>query len=457
MVATTSASLTPPLVVLCLCVSVVIRCLVGFFGHSGQNDPPLYGDFEAQRHWMEITYHTPISEWYFSTKNNDLNYWGLDYPPLTAYHSWLCGYVAHNFLNSSWVDLHSSRGIEDDSIRQFMRGTSLIVDVLIFIPAALCWVSLCFYRASKRHNMIHQNSRNQELKQLSSYQTLDKRKQKIVTLSTHPKESRLTNIFYFFALLLHPAFILIDHGHFQYNSKDFVKGLVHLTYTGIVVLGTFILCFLPFLFDIRLISQVIHRLFPISRGLFEDKVANFWCIADVFLKMRQTNDAASLARISLTTTVAAILPSGIHVMMKPSLRNFRLALINSSLAFFLFAFQVAICMFEYPSCATAFMTVATISMFPLLYRDHQAIPFIATLGLSVTVYWVAFMCQKTTRLQRVLVAGSTSVGLLLCLLYVLVAPPPHLPDLWSLVLATYGFSHFMLAFLYFNGQQLLSK
>lgn len=44
---------------------------------------------------------------------------------------------------------------------------------------------------------------------------------------------------------------------------------------------------------------VIHRLFPISRGLFEDKVANFWCIADVFLKMRQTNDAASLARIRL--------------------------------------------------------------------------------------------------------------------------------------------------------------
>lgn len=47
----------------------------------------MHGDFEAQRHWMEITIHLPISMWYFY----DLQYWGLDYPPLTAYHSWLLG------------------------------------------------------------------------------------------------------------------------------------------------------------------------------------------------------------------------------------------------------------------------------------------------------------------------------------------------------------------------------
>lgn len=49
--------------------------------------PPMYGDFEAQRHWMELTIHLPITQWYFY----DLQYWGLDYPPLTAYHSWLLG------------------------------------------------------------------------------------------------------------------------------------------------------------------------------------------------------------------------------------------------------------------------------------------------------------------------------------------------------------------------------
>lgn len=30
---------------------------------------------------------------YFNSTNNNLLYWGLDYPPLTAYHSWLCGFV----------------------------------------------------------------------------------------------------------------------------------------------------------------------------------------------------------------------------------------------------------------------------------------------------------------------------------------------------------------------------
>jgi alpha-1,3-glucosyltransferase len=47
----------------------------------------MHGDFEAQRHWMEITTKLPIALWYFY----DLQYWGLDYPPLTAYHSWLIG------------------------------------------------------------------------------------------------------------------------------------------------------------------------------------------------------------------------------------------------------------------------------------------------------------------------------------------------------------------------------
>lgn len=47
----------------------------------------MYGDFEAQRHWMELTTTVPISDWYW----HDIEWWGLDYPPLTAYHSWLCG------------------------------------------------------------------------------------------------------------------------------------------------------------------------------------------------------------------------------------------------------------------------------------------------------------------------------------------------------------------------------
>jgi alpha-1,3-glucosyltransferase len=65
----------------------LFRWTTGLWGYSGFESPPMHGDFEAQRHWMELTQHLPVSHWYFY----DLDWWGLDYPPLTAYHSWLLG------------------------------------------------------------------------------------------------------------------------------------------------------------------------------------------------------------------------------------------------------------------------------------------------------------------------------------------------------------------------------
>ncbi len=49
----------------------------------------MFGDYEAQRHWLEVTLHLPVKEWYY----HDLPYWGLDYPPLTAYVSYIWGYM----------------------------------------------------------------------------------------------------------------------------------------------------------------------------------------------------------------------------------------------------------------------------------------------------------------------------------------------------------------------------
>jgi len=79
----------------------------------------MFGDYEAQRHWMEITKWIPVSDWYRETGDNDLQYWGLDYPPLTAFHSRLCGEVMH-FLEPDSVALHSSRGYREAHLR-YMR------------------------------------------------------------------------------------------------------------------------------------------------------------------------------------------------------------------------------------------------------------------------------------------------------------------------------------------------
>jgi len=58
---------------------------------AGQHKPPMFGDFEAQRHWMEVTLNIPVSEWYSNSSSNDLLYWGLDYPPVAAYLAWIIG------------------------------------------------------------------------------------------------------------------------------------------------------------------------------------------------------------------------------------------------------------------------------------------------------------------------------------------------------------------------------
>lgn len=81
---TVSQWVTIPLV---LMVVGLFRWTTSLWGYSGYQSPPMHGDFEAQRHWMEITKHLPVSQWYFY----DLQWWGLDYPPLTAYHSWILG------------------------------------------------------------------------------------------------------------------------------------------------------------------------------------------------------------------------------------------------------------------------------------------------------------------------------------------------------------------------------
>lgn len=265
----------------------------------------MYGDYEAQRHWQEITVNIPVSQWYTNTPDNDLQYWGLDYPPLTAYHSLINGIVARK-LNSSYVELKTSRGISTEDHKYFMRLTVLVLDALLYLP--------CVYYA---------------IRQI----------QKRFLIRSEQ------NLIAYLVAAIYPAQILIDNGHFQYNNVSlglamlsiglmisgkycwgsfaftlalnykqmelyhslpifffllaqclpglaiqtnlkFSNGLLRLIKIGTTVVVATILLYLPWLSRQEDILQVLHRLFPIARGVFEDKVANFWCIANVFHKIK---------------------------------------------------------------------------------------------------------------------------------------------------------------------------
>jgi len=44
--------------------SLLLSFLSSAFSCPGMHTPPLHGDYEAQRHWMEVTLHVPLRDWY---------------------------------------------------------------------------------------------------------------------------------------------------------------------------------------------------------------------------------------------------------------------------------------------------------------------------------------------------------------------------------------------------------
>ncbi|CAG8959985.1 hypothetical protein HYFRA_00012702 [Hymenoscyphus fraxineus] len=371
---------------LILMAAGLFRWAAGLWGYSGFQKPPMYGDYEAQRHWMEVTTQLPVSQWYF----HDLEWWGLDYPPLTAYHSWLLGKVG-GLIDASWFELHKSRGIHDPSLKVFMRATVVVSEYLVFIPAAVIFV---------------------------------RRLSKLQGVNTWNASIALT------AILMQPGTILIDHVHFQYNTV--MLGLVLASMSSVlagrfmwsciffvlalgfkqmalyyapamfayllgvclfprlnlprflgiavVTIASFAVLLLPlclgalydssrgidarpdlhghkaplpifpqysYLLDYRAwyypivqqLAQMIYRVFPFARGLFEDKVANFWCALNVVVKLRHY-PSEILQRASLLLTLGSITPACLVIFLKPRKELLPLALATTAWGFFLFSFQV---------------------------------------------------------------------------------------------------------------------
>ncbi|KAL8668844.1 MAG: hypothetical protein Q9168_006541 [Polycauliona sp. 1 TL-2023] len=344
----------------------------------------MHGDFEAQRHWMEITTHLPISQWYFY----DLPYWGLDYPPLTAYHSWLLGKIG-SVIDPRWFALDMSRGFEHQLLKVYMRATVLVSEYFVYIPAAIIL-----------------NRKFGRMRSVSKWESL-------VALV---------------AILMQPATILVDHAHFQYNTVMlgftlasissmlagralwgcifFVAALCYkqmaLYYApaifayligicmvpkpnvgrffaiAFVTVLSFAISFAPLLLGsiydhyngtpaftdpntalpslltslpftlnekawyyppLLQLTQSIHRIFPFARGLFEDKVANMWCAIHTFHKLHQYPQG-QMQRISTVITLISIWPSTMIISLFPYRELLPWAMASTAWGFFLCSFQV---------------------------------------------------------------------------------------------------------------------
>ena len=88
------------------------------------------------------------------------------------------------------------------------------------------------------------------------------------------------------------------------KEPNWLSAFVNLAKIGLVVIATFGLIWWPFLPQIE---QVLTRIFPLNRGLFEDKVANFWCALNVLFKIKTLYTSDFLALTSAVTTLTLVI------------------------------------------------------------------------------------------------------------------------------------------------------
>lgn len=517
------------------------KSLIGLGSYSGHRSPPLFGDLEAQRHWMALTVQIDPIRWY----SFDLQYWGLDYPPLTAYHSLLLGYLAR-IINPTFILLRPPSTIDLDGwgdrlhegLKVFLRSTVLISELLIWIPVVTIYHLKTF-----------------DLRNHSSHQKSIGHPSSLPNLESHHLSDRLWlgAMYSIITLLLNPNLTLIDNGHFQFNSIMLGFTLASLTYfhsgrdllgavmficsvsfkqmalyyspaifaylfgkclylghpngtklfirLALVSVATTLVLFGPFiLFDSnfpQVIVQVIRRIFPIGRGLFEDKVGNFWCTLNLLIKIRALGTAQSLANLALLVTLGAILPGTLIVIIlswklaqarssssppnpvvPKTIELLPFLLYNSSIGFYLFSFQVhekSILLAVLPlllilsshqksrrrehhdvpildwHIICLISNVSVFSMWPLLRRDGLALQyFVSVLSYNHMMgYNPLSLVQSPT--DNLLCLGILAIYLTMIgihLMEQLVKPPSRLPDLYVVMNLALSFAVFGASYLW---------
>ena len=511
------------LIALVVSTALFLRVLVGYQPHSGQNNHhgskvAWGGDYEAQRHWMELTWHLPLGEWYYY----DLQYWGLDYPPLTAYISYICGALSEWIVGPETVALVTSRGYENDPIHKaYMRATVYVLETIVYMPAAY-YILKTLWSCEAKISNIH--------------------RQVIGSLENRFAIS-------FAIALLQPSVILIDHGHFQYNTvalgltlwsvyfltqPDFFMGCIwgsvfyclalnfkqmtlyyapvifayllgrcfsqprcssgssnflpRFVSLGLTVLICFAILWMPFLFHgpsdeepsdstLHLVvnrgKHVLHRIFPLERGLFEGKVSNLWCALDTKpINIRERIPASVQPLAALVMTVLLMIPACIKLFLigkrteqttksaanskqSSDLQIILWGLTSSALAFFLASFQVheksillalstaSMLGWEDALFVDWFGIFAAWTLWPLLVVDRLQVAYVCVLSIFMIVVWILRESKPPQQYSRVpsvlarcwhfLVKFSFFAMFGLHLLEVFVPVPSHLPDLFPVL------------------------
>jgi alpha-1,3-glucosyltransferase len=447
-----------------------------------------------------------------------------------------------SLINPSWFALDKSRGLEDPPLKVYMRATVIVSEYLVYIPAVII-----FLRHYSRAHGVGTTSASVAL----------------------------------VAILMQPATLLIDHGHFQYNTVmlGFVVATISSLYTGrllwacvffvaalgfkqmalyyspvifayllgscvtprfrpgrllsicLITLLAFAILFAPLLFgalddkqrnitlldqpkppllqwlpvsidkDSRLhvvllqTAQTAHRCFPFARGVFEDKVANFWCSLNTFYKLRRLEGVVTLPRVSLYFTLMSVLAPLMIIGVIPRKSLLPYALASSAWGFFLFSFQVHEKSVLLPLLPMTLLLgskdglskeyrawigwanlLGVWTMYPLLKRDELRTPYVVVsllwaylLGIPPTSVSAYYDPKDENVLGKARPADDlhTMTKILHFQYYVMMAfwhlleafaePPEDKPDLWAVVNACFGALGFGICYLWCTWKLVLKS
>lgn len=165
---------------------------------------------------------------------------------------------------------------------------------------------------------------------------------------------------------------------------------------GVVFVASNALIWLPWWYvdgklNWKTAQQVWNRVFPVRRGIFEDKVATFWCVLHYATPLKPNNwfDRAFQFKMTMGTTLVASLPSCYLLWKAPTKKQFLYALFCVSMSFFLFGFQVhekqilspclifALLLAEVTEWLTLFTFMASFSMWMLYTNDFNHLNYIS--------------------------------------------------------------------------------
>ncbi|MBZ3869954.1 Dolichyl pyrophosphate Man9GlcNAc2 alpha-1,3-glucosyltransferase [Sciurus carolinensis] len=214
---------------------------------------------------------------------------------------------------------------------------------------------------------------------------------------------------------------------FNLPIKQWFGLLLKLAFT---VVASFILCWLPFFTEREQTLQVLRRLFPVDRGLFEVS-----CALSFFLFSFQVHEKSIL----------------------------------------LVSLPVCLVLNEIPFMSTWFLLVSTFSMLPLLLKDELLMPsFVTMMAFFIACATFFPIFEKTSEEELQLKSFSISVRkylpsftflpriikylfltsvifmVLLTLMTVTLDPPQKLPDLFSVLVCFVSCLNFLFFLAYFN-------